>query len=76
MILDLETSVALAGFYSGQEIFHKEIKTPEEKVKEIESVTAGQILKVAKDIIKNQHLNLAVIGPFKDKKPFEKILKI
>ena len=76
MILGLETSVALANFYGGQEIYHKEIKTPQEIIEEIRKVTAGEILAVAKDIVKNQHLNLAIIGPFKDKKPFEKILKI
>jgi len=75
-VIGLETSVALASFYSGQEIYHKEIRTPQEMMKEIEKVTASQILAVAKDIVKNQNLNLAIIGPFKDKKPFEKILKL
>ena len=31
---------------------------------------------VAKDIFQNQKLNLAIIGPFKDKEKFEKILEI
>lgn len=76
MMIGLETSDELASFYGKQELFHKEILTPKDIVKKIEAVTANEVLKVAKDIIKNEHLNLALIGPFKDKKEFEKILKI
>ena len=76
IMIGLETSDELASFYGNQEIYHKKIVTPKDVIKEIEKVTAGQILKVAKDIIKNQHLNLAMIGPFKEKQPFEKILRV
>ena len=74
MMIGLETSDEVASFYGHQELFHKEIMSPKEMLKKIEAVTANEVLKVAKDIIKNQHLNLALIGPFKDKKEFEKIL--
>ncbi len=76
MMIDLETSDSLAGFYGQQELFKKKIITPKEIIQKIESVTAGDILKVAKDIMDNKGLNLAVIGPFKNNAEFEKILKI
>lgn len=75
-LIGLETSDELASFYGQQELFRKKMIAPNELVKKIEAVTANEVLKVAKDIIKNEHLNLALIGPFKDKKEFEKIFKI
>ena len=75
-MIGLETSDELAGFYGQQELFHKQIVTPKEVTEKIMAVTANEIQKVAKDIIKNEHLNLALIGPFKDKKEFEKILHL
>ena len=38
-------------------------------------VTAKDVQKVAQEIFTAKHLNLALIGPWKDKKAFEKLLK-
>jgi len=76
MSLELESSDAQASFYAGQELLEKKILTPEEIFKKIDQVSQDDILKVAKDIFQPQKLNLALIGPFEDKKPFEKILTI
>lgn len=72
----LESSDAQASFYTGQELLENKILTPEEIFKKIDQVSQDDILKVAKDIFQPQKLNLALIGPFKDKKTFEKLLKI
>lgn len=74
--LSLESSDSLANFYGGQEIFRQEIKTPKDLEKEIEKVTAGDIQKVAKEIIQNKKLNLAVVGKYKDEEKFKKILSV
>ena len=75
MKLSLESTDDIANFYGGQELLKKEIKNAEEKSKAIRKVTAGQIQTLAKDIFKNNKLNLALIGPFKEKTKFSKILK-
>ena len=64
MKLSLESSDDIANFYGGQELLKKEIKTLEDKIKEIKKVTAEDIQKMAKIIFNNKNLNLAVIGPF------------
>ncbi len=76
LIINLETSDQLASFYSSQEIITKKIITPEELIKKIKEVRAEEIIDVAKDIFKNNKLNLAVIGPFENKEELEKILEI
>jgi len=76
LIIGLETSDQLAGFYGGQEIVTKEIITPQETIKKIQKVKSEEIMAVATDIFQNQKLNLALIGPFKEKERFEKIVQI
>jgi predicted Zn-dependent peptidase len=75
MKLSLESSDDIASFYGLQELLKREIKKSEEKAKEIKKVTVNQIQILANDIFRNNKLNLALIGPFKDKSKFSKILK-
>ena len=73
--LSLEATDDIANFYGGQELLKNEIKTLDEKIKEIQKVTSSDIQKMAKTIFKTKNLNLAVIGPFKDDSKFKEILK-
>jgi len=75
-MLLLESSDAQASFYAGQELLENKILTPKEIFAKIDKITQDDILKVAQEIFRPEKLNLALIGPFKDKKPFEKLLKI
>lgn len=76
LMLSLETSDELASFYGGQEILKREIMPPAELAEKIQKVKSEEIKEVARDIFKNEKLNLALIGPFEDGKKFEKILKL
>ena len=71
----LESSDAVASFVANQEISSGKILTPQEKFAKIDMVTADDLQRVANDIFVDSKLNLALIGPFKNKKVFEKILK-
>ena len=73
--MSLESTDDIANFYGGQELMKKEIKTLDEKIKEIKKVTVEDIQKMAKIIFKNKNLNLAIIGPYKENKEFLDILK-
>jgi predicted Zn-dependent peptidase len=75
MKLSLESSDDVANFYGGQELLKREVKNAEDKANEIRKVTAVQIKTLANEIFTNEKLNLALIGPFKDKSKFLKILK-
>jgi len=76
MTLLLESSDAQASFYAGQELLEKKILTPEEIFAKIDKISQGDILKVARDIFKPEKLNLALIGPFRSKEKFEKLLTL
>ncbi len=76
MALLLESSDVLASFYGGQELLENRILTPGEIFKKIDRVSAEDILSVARNVFKPQKLNLALIGPFKDKTKFQQLLKL
>jgi len=76
LTLMLEPSDAQASFYAIQELLEKKILTPEEIFKRVDRVSQSDILKVAKDIFRPEKLNLALIGPFKEKTKFEQLLKL
>jgi predicted Zn-dependent peptidase len=75
MKLSLESTDDIANFYGGQELLKRQMRSPEEKALAIRKVTAAQIKKMAQTIFRNEKLNLALIGPFRDKKKFLKVLK-
>lgn len=76
MYLGLESSDAQANFFGFQEIMREKIKTPKEMEKEIEKITAADIAKVAKEVIQNKKLNMAIVGKYKDQQRFKNILKV
>ncbi len=65
--LSLESSDAQTLFYGMQELMSGKILTPKEKCARIDQVTTNDIIEVAKDIFRPEKLNLALIGPLKDK---------
>jgi len=74
MSLLLESSDAQASFYGIQELLENKILTQKEIYAKINKVSANDILKLSRDIFQPQKLNLALIGPFKDKAKFQKLL--
>ncbi len=80
--LQLESSDDIASWYARQAmLFHEQkrpakILTPDDYYRAVRRVEIKDIVRVAKKIFVNSKLNLAVIGPYKDEKAFEKILRI
>ncbi len=74
--LALESSNVQSAFYAGQELLIGKTVTPKEQISRINKVTSSDILKVAKDIFQPSKLNLALIGPFRQKTKFKKLLKL
>ncbi len=72
--MGLETVDALAEFYADQEVCTRKLKRPLEIDKMIRLVTEKDILNTAKDIFRNQNLNLAIVGNISDKRNIKKAL--
>src|SRR3989338_8787227 len=76
MMLGLETSDDLAFFYGEQALLDKKLVNAEEIARKIQSVSPKEVLDVAKDIFRNEKLNLALIGPAPDEASLRAVLKI
>ncbi len=74
--MSLEASDDVANFYGTQQLLKGEMKTIDEKAKEIEKITSRDIQKMAREIFIENHLNMSLIGPHKDEAKFVKILTL
>jgi predicted Zn-dependent peptidase len=66
LLLSMENSRNVAGWYGAQEILTGKIMTVDDVTQAIEGVTQGAIKKVAQDLFKTNKFNLAIVGPVKD----------
>lgn len=67
LFLSLETSDQLAHYYGMQEAMRERLLSPRELAAKMKAVTPDQIRAVARAVVRNGRLNLAVIGPFRNK---------
>jgi predicted Zn-dependent peptidase len=65
LTLSLEDSSVEAGWYAHESLFADKLKTPEQKLKEIEKVTNKEIMKMAKQVFDWNKIRIAVIGDVK-----------
>jgi predicted Zn-dependent peptidase len=72
ILLKLEESSNRADWYARQELILGKAKTPQERMAEIDAVTAAEVKQVAEEILDVRRMSAAAIGPFKDGKAFLK----
>lgn len=75
LALSLEDTGSVNGFFGEQQLFLGEVVTPEEAFKKIDAVTIDDLNLEAKRLFMPKNLNLAIIGPFKNKDKFVQLLK-
>lgn len=76
VILAWEDSRTVAAAYGSEELMEGKVRTLDQYIASIESVKAEDVERMARDLFVQDKLNLAVIGPFKESKRFEKLLKL
>ncbi|MFA7685614.1 MAG: pitrilysin family protein [Candidatus Gracilibacteria bacterium] len=75
MVLSLEDSEEFAHLLAKYELLHGEIKSPDDLMKLIDKVTVEDIRRIAQDVLVEDKLKIAVIGPYTDEKHFGDMLK-
>lgn len=76
LMVGLETSDDLSRFYGTQEIITGNTLAPKELEKKIRAVKSSEIQTLAMEIFQDAGLNMAVIGPVKDREALQKALKL
>lgn len=74
--ISFEDSSNVVSWYARQEVMTGTMLTPEQKLNLLNKVTQKDIARVAKNLFQTGTINLALIGPYKDTEPFEKLLKL
>lgn len=75
-IMNFESSDEVAMFFVDQESRNRKTMEFSELIANIEKVEKKDILRVARNIFRNDRLNLAIIGPHKNKERLSKLLNI
>ena len=76
LILSLEDPKGMIIFGLRDEVLEGRLREPEEVLAGLDAVTLEDIQRVAQDVIRDERLNLALIGPFDDPDRFGKLLSL
>lgn len=74
MTLGFEDSRSVAQYFGLRQVLNDKIETPQEVLEKIRAVELGAVQKIARRLIKEREMRLAVIGPFSQEDQ-EKIFK-
>jgi predicted Zn-dependent peptidase len=74
LVLSLEDPRGLVMFGLRSEVLEGRTREPDEVLAGLDAVTLDDVRRVAAEIIREDRLNLAIIGPFDDADRFEKLL--
>ena len=75
LLLRMEDSRSVAMWQGGQELLMDRVSTVDEVVNAIDAVTVEDVNRIAREIVWEDHLNLAVVGPFRSDRRFQSLLK-
>jgi predicted Zn-dependent peptidase len=76
LVLSLEDPKGMIIFGLRGEVLEGQIREPDEIIAGLDAVTVEDIQRVAQDIIREERLNFALIGPFDEPDRFEKLLAL
>lgn len=76
LLLSMEDTHSIGDWYGRQEILGEEMLTVDDVTAAIDTVTAPDIQRVARDLFRTEWLNLAVVGPFRSDGRFVRALAV
>jgi predicted Zn-dependent peptidase len=76
LLLSMEDSRRVAGWIGGQEILTGRILSVDEVISALDAVTAKEIEQLAHELLVDNQLRLAVVGPVSADEPLEELLKL
>jgi predicted Zn-dependent peptidase len=74
LLLGLEGSMAVAGWWGEQELLGDRVLSVEEVIDRVDAVTVADVQRLARQCLAGQRLSLAVVGPLDDEEPLSALL--
>ena len=76
IMLRMEDTRSVAMWQGGQELLLNRVSSVDEVVGRIESVTLEDVNRVARELVDERRMNLAVVGPFRDDGGFREVFGV
>ena len=76
LMLRMEDTRSVAGWMGSQELLAGRVMSPEQMAEEIDAVEPGDIARVARVLLRQEQLRLAVVGPHRGEKGFLNLLRL
>jgi len=76
LLLRMEDTRNVSGWIGGQEMLNGFVRTPDEVVELVDAVTSDDIRRIAKRLLDDRKLSMALVGPFRSDKRFASLLKV
>jgi predicted Zn-dependent peptidase len=74
MALGLEDTRGVSSFFGYEQLMLGKVRTPEEVYENLNKVTVEDVYVSARKIFNKENIKMSIIGPFKEKTKFEKLL--
>lgn len=75
MVLRLEDTRAVAGWYGGQELLNDKVMEVDDVIEIIDRITVNDLHALAQQIFTDDWLHMTAVGPFKSESRFQKLLR-
>jgi predicted Zn-dependent peptidase len=76
LLLRMEDTRAVSGWLGGQELLLNRVRTLDEVLAEMESVTLEDLLRVSRELLATGRLQMAIVGPYRSQKRFAPLLRL
>ena len=76
LMLRMEDTRSVSGWMGGQELLTNRILSVDEVVSIVDAITASDMQRVAKELFLTDKTSLALVGPVRNKRRLEKLLKL
>jgi predicted Zn-dependent peptidase len=76
LLLRMEDTRSVSGWLGGQELLNRIIRTPDEIVEMVEAVTLDDVARVARTLLDERKVSMALVGPFRSERRFARLLKL
>ena len=76
MLLRMEDTRAVSAWMGNQELLTGQILEPDDVVAGVNAVTVEEVRRVANDVLVDDRLNMAVVGPSRGQRRLERLLKL
>lgn len=76
ILLSLEDTWAIASRNGSHQLRYGRVIPIEQVVAEVEAVSLEEVLRVAQRVLRDEHLHMAVIGPYEDAADLEALLTV